>query len=205
MTISRSSPNKASAFLRQNAIVTFILSLAFVSPAAQAQTYTVLHNFSGSDGSSPEAALIRDSAGNLYGTTNGGGSQNCYDGCGTVFKLDSSNKLTMLYSFQGTFDGYEPYESLLRDSAGNLYGATTYAGTGACSQDQACCTFYKLAPGGKLSVIQTFNGSNGATPPPGRPVTDGHGNAYGTTAYGGAAYQGVVYKLSNTGRETILY
>jgi uncharacterized repeat protein (TIGR03803 family) len=202
MKISRSSPNKAFPFLRQNAITIFMLSLAL---CAHAQTYTVLHNFSGSDGSSPEAALIRDSAGNLYGTTNGGGNQNCSDGCGTVFKLDTSNQLTTLYSFQGTFDGYEPYESLLRDSAGNLYGATTYAGTGSCAQTQACGTFYKLAANGKLSVIQDFNGPNGSTPPPGRPVSDGHGNAYGTTAYGGPSDQGMVYELSSTGRETVLY
>lgn len=180
--------------------------LLITSLRASAQTYTVLHYFTSSDGSYPEAALIRDSSGNLYGTTNGGGNSSCYEGCGTIFKIDTAGNLTTLYQFQGTFDGYEPYESLSRDGAGNLYGATTYGGTGTCGGSIACGTVYKLSPAGALTVIHTFNGSpDGSTPPPGRLVSDGHGNGYSTTAYGGTLGQGTVYKLDATGGETVLY
>ena len=75
----------------------------------------MLHGFTGADGSNPEAVLLRDSVGNLYGTTSAGGS-----GYGTVFKLDSNNKETTLYTFTGAADGGQPMAGLVSDSAGNL-------------------------------------------------------------------------------------
>ncbi len=87
-----------------------------------AGTETVLHSFTGypSDGCAPYAPVVRDSAGNIYGTTAGGGSN--YDG--TVFKVDSTGKETVLYSFTGQSDGCWPYQGLVRDKAGNSYGTT---------------------------------------------------------------------------------
>lgn len=192
----------------QLAIVLAIASLFALSiPHASAQTYTVLHYFNGMDGSSPQAAPIRDAAGNLYGTTLYGGDPACYNGCGTIFKIDPTGAMSTLYSFRGSSDGYEPYESLLRDGAGNLYGTTTYGGTGNCNgNNSGCGTLYKLSPAGTLTVLHTFNGNqDGATPPPGRLVADGRGNIYGTTAYGGHNGFGVVYELSRGGNETVLY
>jgi uncharacterized repeat protein (TIGR03803 family) len=96
----------------------------------------VLHSFSGypNDGSAPLAGLIADSAGNLYGTTNVGGSSFCFGGgCGTVFELspptttDGTWIQKVLYSFTGGNDGGYPQAGLIADSAGNLYG-TTYVG-----------------------------------------------------------------------------
>jgi uncharacterized repeat protein (TIGR03803 family) len=89
----------------------------------------VLHSFTGgSDGAYPEAGLIADAAGNLYGTTWGGGA----GGQGTVFQLDPSGNLTVLYSFTGG-DGSRPGASLLADAAGNLYGTTSSGGaTASC-------------------------------------------------------------------------
>ena len=71
---------------------------------------TVLHSFVDTDPARPRGGLIRDAAGNLYGTTQyGGGLSNCGgDGCGTVFKLDAAGKLTDLYAFTGAFDGTDP-------------------------------------------------------------------------------------------------
>jgi uncharacterized repeat protein (TIGR03803 family) len=93
---------------------------------------TILHSFTGQngDGDNPLSGLVGDEAGNLYGTTYYGGmNKDCFDGnqlgCGTVFKLDTHRKETILYEFTGGADGaYPGYGNLLRDAQGNLYGAT---------------------------------------------------------------------------------
>jgi uncharacterized repeat protein (TIGR03803 family) len=81
---------------------------------------TVLHNFSNVDGAQSTRGLIRDSAGNLYGTTNSGGAA----GLGVMFKLDSSDRESVLYSFPGSARGTFPSSPLIRDAAGNFYGST---------------------------------------------------------------------------------
>jgi uncharacterized repeat protein (TIGR03803 family) len=87
----------------------------------------VLHSFTGgADGREPFGGLVRDPAGNLYGTTAGGGAF----GNGTVFKLDTTGKEIVLHSFTSGADGSSPDAGLIRDSAGNLYGATT----GTCQE-----------------------------------------------------------------------
>ncbi|HUE22201.1 MAG TPA: choice-of-anchor tandem repeat GloVer-containing protein, partial [Bryobacteraceae bacterium] len=84
--------------------------------------YSVLFNFTGgADGGQPYAGVIGDSAGNLYGTTSAGGAANA----GVVYKLDRSGQETVLYSFTGGADGFEPLAGLIRDPAGNLYGTAT--------------------------------------------------------------------------------
>ncbi len=94
---------------------------------------TVLYSFTGSlDGGNPYAGVIRDGAGNLYGTTtSGGGPQpGCSSGCGVVYKIDPAGQETVLYRFTGEKDGATPTGSLLRDSSGNLYGTTSQGGSG---------------------------------------------------------------------------
>ncbi len=88
-------------------------------------TYTVLHNFSGVDGGNPIGGLIRDTAGNLYGTTFGGGKYGGYFGDGVVFKLAPDGTERVLHSFAGGSDGKWPGAGLIKDKAGNLYGAST--------------------------------------------------------------------------------
>ena len=96
---------------------------------------TVLYAFTGgADGLGASSGLVRDEAGNLYGTTvmGGGLSGVCpglpLPGCGVVFKLDPNGKETVLHTFTGGADGYAPYGDLLRDEAGNLYGAASNGG-----------------------------------------------------------------------------
>jgi uncharacterized repeat protein (TIGR03803 family) len=91
---------------------------------------TVLHNFKGgTDGAFPYSGVVRDSAGNLYGTTSAGGGSGCGgSGCGTVFKLDRRGNETLLYSFTGGTDGGTPYAGLIRDGAGSLYGTAFIGG-----------------------------------------------------------------------------
>ena len=158
---------------------------------------SVLWSFGGTgDGVNPYAAgLIMDSAGNLYGTTAGGGAHSF----GTVFKLTSGSGGTytesVLWSFGGTNDGKNPYARLVMDSSGNLYG-TTYTG-GANSHG----TVFKLTPGSggtySESVLWSFGGTSDGTYPEAGLVMDSAGDLYGTTSGGGANNNsGTVFKLT---------
>jgi hypothetical protein len=106
------------------------LLLALAAIPAQAQTFNVLHSFTGPDGANPLAGLTIDRAGNLYGTTWAGGTASCYFkfGCGTVFKMKHAGSgwvLTPLYSFSGG-DGLGPEDRVIFGPDGTLYGETTY-------------------------------------------------------------------------------
>lgn len=150
-------------------------------------TETVMYSFTGgTDGSAPSAGLVLDFAGNLYGTTFGGGA----NGLGTVFEVTPSGVETVLYSFTGGVDGLNPqYASLVRDAAGNLYGTT--AGGGAHSVG----IVFKVDPQGVETVLHAFNHADGQLPN-GTLALDSKGNLYGTTVYGGAYGGGVVFKVA---------
>jgi uncharacterized repeat protein (TIGR03803 family) len=161
---------------------------------------TVLYSFTGgSDGSLPNAGLIADAAGNLYGMTNAGGVVCIGIGCGVVFEVTPSGTETVLHRF--TFgDGATPVAgSLIADAAGNLYGTTSAGGTG----NQG--TVFQLMPSGTLTVLYTFTGgSDGAAPSAGL-IADGVGNLYGTASAGGTSGNGTVFKVMPSGTETVLY
>ena len=151
---------------------------------------TVLYSFKGDpDGGEPDAGLILDAAGNLYGTTHYGGGGGCQDGCGTVFKLDTTGTETVLHSFQGNPDGGSPVAGLIRDAAGNLYGTTLYGGAVGKG------TVFKLDTTGTETVLHSFTGAAGEWPTAGL-IRDTAGNIYGTTPYGGRGFAGEVFKLS---------
>ena len=159
---------------------------------------TVLHSFTRSDGSGPVAPLTRDKAGNLYGTTFAGGS----NGQGAVFKIDKAGSETVLYSFTGGSDGCNPYQGLVRDKAGNLYGTTE-----SCGSSSFYGTIFKVVSAGKFTVLHVFNGgsSDGANPFYGHLTMDKTGNLYGVTGAGGASGKGLLYKLSKKGTFTVLH
>ena len=159
------------------------------------------HTFQQTDGANPRAALIQDSSGNLYSTTEFGGTQDA----GTVFEL-SGTTLTSLYSFNSYPDGAWPATKLVRDSDGNLFGATPRGGA-YCSRfflNSHCGTVFKLSPDGVETVLHSFAGgtTDGATP--GAIVRDSQGNIYGTTMRGGF-YHGIIFKVDAAGNESILY
>jgi uncharacterized repeat protein (TIGR03803 family) len=159
--------------------------------------FTALYSFAGgSDGISPTGVLNRDSAGNFYGTFQGGGSGcNGGFGCGTVFRLDSDGKETVLYSFAGGAVGMQPDAGVVRDSAGNLYGTTPVGGDLACGGGFGCGTVFRLDSSGKKTVLHKFSGMDGAYPDAGL-TRDAAGNLYGTTNNGGAHNKGTVYKIT---------
>jgi uncharacterized repeat protein (TIGR03803 family) len=186
--------------LRAAGVVLTIMVLAglgvFPTQSAQAQTFTVLHNFTSSpDGGYPYGGLVRDESGNLYGTTETGGALDA----GTVFKVDKAGKETVLYSFQGGSDGANPFAGVVRDSQGNLYGTTANGGSSSAG------TVFKLSKTGKETVLYSFLGGSDGCYPYGGLLRDSAGNLYGTTEVCGASGIGTVFKVSKTGQETILH
>ena len=154
---------------------------------------TILHSFTTSDGIYPESRLIRDSAGNLYGTTTSGGAHNS----GTVITLDGTGKRIRLFSFQ-PWNG-SPNSPLVRDSAGNLYGSTCGGGT----LDYGTA-FEIVNSTNKRSQLFSFGTTEGACPG-GHIAMDSAGNLYGTTSLGYHAF-GTVWELNiSSGVETVLY
>ena len=180
------------------------ITLLFAS-AASAQNFQVVHTFSGTDGSFPNGDLIRDSAGNFYGTTQFGGASNQ----GVIFKLAPNGQETVLYSFTGGSDGGIPIGRLF-SIAGNFYGITSAGGDPTC----ACGTVFKLSPNGILTVLHSFTGGTDGAQNPGQPelgVVLVNGELYGAASFGGvlgcdgSLGCGVVFKVTPTGIESVVY
>lgn len=137
------SPRTVTPFLPIATAVLATTSLLLFAANSQAQTFTVLHTFSGeNDGGYPGAGLLLDAAGNLYGETAWGGhfGADCSVGCGTVFKLTRHGSnwfLNTLYAFQSGSDGAIPL-GFFRASDGTIYGVTSVGGTGTCDNDRGC-------------------------------------------------------------------
>jgi uncharacterized repeat protein (TIGR03803 family) len=108
---------------------------------------TALYSFlGGTDGATPQTALIMDGQGNLYGTTYGGGNLSCNgSSCGTVFKVSATGEETVLYRFTGSTDGGIPLAGLVMDSQGNLYGTTESGGFTSCGLG-GCGVVFKVTP-----------------------------------------------------------
>jgi uncharacterized repeat protein (TIGR03803 family) len=202
-----SSVRTLQLYLKIVTLAAFTLGFVAIHASdASAQTFTALYSFTDSTkGSQPAAGLVRDSAGNLYGTSLGG-----THAAGNVFKLDTSENLTEIYNFTGGSDGSEPMGTLIRDSSGNLYGVTAAGGdttTGCTFIDgtPGCGTIFKVTEGGNLHVLHTFHGGTDGANPVARLFADSAGNLYGTTYFGGSSNKGTVYKLSPSGTLTVLH
>jgi uncharacterized repeat protein (TIGR03803 family) len=207
--ISRQLATAALAFA-----IVLVLAVLF-TPFVQAQTFNVIHNFSGGgDGAHPRAGLTKDAAGNFYGTTRDGGTH----GQGTVFKLVHKGTgwvLTPLYSFAGGDDGANPDSKVVFGPDGNLYGTTTGGAVG-CNGN---CTVFKLTPpatvcksficpGTKTVIHRFMGGSDGDEPGYGDLIFDQAGNIYGSTEVGGSGGAGTVYELmlvNGSWMESVLY
>ena len=154
--------------------------------------------------------MVRDKAGNLYGTTGMGGGSGCDQGCGTVFKLAPDGTETILYAFSDIGDGWGP-GSLLADKAGNFYGIAG-GGMTSCpgSGGSGCGLVFKLAPDGAKSTLYVFQGGTDGMYPTGL-IHDKAGGFYGTTILGGVsdcenpAGCGTAYHLTPDGTKTGIY
>jgi len=176
-------------------VMTFLVVLVLAA-LAQAQTFSTLYNFTdSSDGGYPLAGVIQGKAGNLYGTTEGGGS-----GYGVVWGLTSAGTETALYSFTGGSDGSYPYGGVVRDHKGNLYGTTYYGGANSMG------VVFKVSSSGTETVLHTFaGGTSDGQYPFGGLVMDKSGSLYGMTDDGGANSEGTIYKVTSKGKFTLLH
>ena len=165
-------------------------------------TLTTLLNFDFSViGSQPNGALVQGPDGNFYGTT--------LLPFGSAFKVTSSGVLTTLYTFcqlNHCTDGDSPHAGLVLGSDGNYYGVTEGGGNSrTCMPPNGCGTVFKLTPGGVMTVLHRFNGTDGFSP------TDAliqgiDGNFYGTTFFSGANGEGgTVFRITSGGALTTLY
>jgi uncharacterized repeat protein (TIGR03803 family) len=157
--------------------------------------FRVLHSFTGQDGGIPFGGVILDAAGNLYGTTEFGGSS----GLGVVFRIDVPKAFKVLYTFSGGTDGANPAAGVTLGSKGNLYGTTSYGGA-----DNAG-TVYELDPEGNLTLLHTFTGGADGGTPAGGVFVDSKGNVYGTAEVGGSAESGVLYEVNTAGTFAVLH
>jgi uncharacterized repeat protein (TIGR03803 family) len=176
------------------AIVAAIITSGCITVSAQ--TVTTLHSFNGTDGQSPEAALVQGSDGNFYGTTAVGGAHSE----GMAFKINAAGTLTTLHSFSGfPTDGALPVAGLL-PTLGIFFGTT--ASGGMFFQG----TVFGMTPSGVTVMLHSFNSflGEGAVPTAGL-VRGSDGNFYGTTVSGGAHYLGTVFKIDGTGNLTTLH
>jgi uncharacterized repeat protein (TIGR03803 family) len=206
--------------MRRNRFSLFVLVLAliiaFCSRPAKAQfSESLFYNFCSTggadctDGEEPTQGgqIIQAADGNLWGVTMAAGTAGNDEGWGTLYKISTAGKLTVIHSFcsQGSgacSDGGIPKGGLVQGPDGNIYGTTSFTGA-------AGGTVFKATPSGAFSTIYTFcveGGScaNGSLPE--GPLTVGSdGNLYGTTYFGGSGGGGTIYKLTLSGTLTTLH
>ncbi len=156
-------------------------------------TFTTLCSFpSGGNSGNSSSTLVQAGDGNFYGTV-----------ADEIFKITSAGAFTLLYTFTNGADGSIPYGGFVEGADGNLYGTTFTGGT-----NEGHGTVFKITPQGALSVLNTFNGTNGGNPTAGLCLgKDGY--FYGTTSYGGTNLQqggfGTIFRINSTGDLTTLY
>jgi uncharacterized repeat protein (TIGR03803 family) len=161
----------------------------------------IAHKFTGADGKYPQAGLYLSGT-VAYGTTTQGGAS----GFGTVYKIDTTGKLTTLYSFEGGDDGAGPSGPVIQDTSGNLYGAT-YNGGGSTKCPGGCGALFKIDSSGKESVVYVFTGGADGANPRGTLTMDSQGNLFGVTNAGGQGSPGlgVIFELNTQGVESVVH
>ena len=171
-----------------------------------------LFSFNDVDGAQPEGGLV-ELGGALYGTTQLGGNSGCFGGystpgCGTVFKVTTGGKEVAIYSFKGEPDGAISWAPLISVN-GKLFGTTIRGGNSPCDASDnvpGCGTVFEITPAGGETVLHSFQGgSDGATPSFWCPLVFVKGALYGVTEQGGANGAGTVFKVTMSGKESILY
>src|SRR5271155_6051625 len=181
------------------ALLLFITTMAATLPA---QTFKSIDSFDNTDAALPWATLIQGNDGNFYGTTQNGGNTSCGLGCGTVFRITPSGKLTS-YSFDGT-NGSQPYAGLVQAANGDFYGVTTSGGVNDLG------TVFKFTPTGGLTTLYSFAAATGYAPLGGLTLAS-DGDFYGTASSGGpntgqcSPGCGTIFKITSKGKYTTIH
>ncbi len=164
--------------------------------------FKTLRAFKVTDGADPRSPLILGSDGNMYGTTTFGGSTACsggaqWQGCGTVFKIDTGGNFESLHSFSGP-DGAYP-TSIMQSSDGYFYGTAGGGGDTACvgRYGPGCGTVFRMDSAGNVTVLYSFTGQSDGSWPESGVIQGADGNLYGTAVNGGVNDDGVIFKISN--------
>jgi uncharacterized repeat protein (TIGR03803 family) len=189
------------------ALITLLSSLALVQ-SAQAQTFSVLHSFSyptSFDGEYPDGNLFQDSSGDIYGSTYWGGDYNFGSGFGTLFTVNASTGYLQIYEFSGTsggnfVDGANPFSGLVAGKSNIFYG-TTYDGGASGNGIVFSLTLHNAFD----SVLHNFSGGKDGAYPSGGLIVDANGTLYGTTAEGGRFGLGTIFKLTASGKKSVLH
>lgn len=163
-------------------------------------TLATLHSFepnNSPDGYDPQGWLVQGNDGAFYGTTVDGGRYFS----GTVFRITADGVLATLHAFepQNGSDGAYPYAGLVLGRDGNFYGTTTGGGRAGNSG-----TIFEMTPAGALTVLHSFNSSDGGRPFGGL-IQARDGNFYGVTLVGGAGGVGTIFKMTPGGALTTLH
>lgn len=202
---SKSVPRTSAWTMTACALILFCAAMVVPS---QAQTYTTLFNFEGTNGSKPSSPLVQGLDGQLYGATSSGGNNgNCsgIGGCGTLFKITTDGALTTLYDFCPVSQcllGRSPGGTIVQDANGNFFGTTPFGG------QQEWGEVFRFSPSGTpfvplYSFCAQSNCADGSVP--GGLVLAAGGNVYGIADQGGANGQGTVFKITVRGAMTTLY
>jgi uncharacterized repeat protein (TIGR03803 family) len=186
------------------------LGCGMVFKVTQSGKETVLHRFTGqADGAFPQD-LTADKAGNIYGAA--GGSYKAGN-AGTIFKFDTTGKMTTLYTFPGGAAGNSPRWHLLRNASGTFHGVTQFGGdtTNCAIASAGCGVVFTVDASGKERVLHTFGKKASGGEEPSGGLFDVAGNFYGVTVYGGTVNSnctfgcGAVYRVNNSGNYSVLH
>ncbi len=200
-TISMKTVLQALAIILVSALITI--------QRAQAQTFTSLHNFVGSDGASPWGTLVQGTDGNFHGTTHAGGTNSD----GTIFTITPSGTLTTQYSFcsqTNCTDGDDLIAGLVQATNGIYYG-TTYVGGANNVGSVHSGTVFKITATGTPTTLYNFCSktecTDGENPGYGGLIQAANGDLYGTTMFGGTGTngEGTIFKITPSGSLSTLY
>jgi uncharacterized repeat protein (TIGR03803 family) len=175
-------------------LVFAVLMMAMAGLSAEAQKFSVVYKFDITHGQTPQAGLVRDASGNLYGTTASGGSASS----GVVFKIGPKGKVTVLHTFN-VDDGSFPRSDLTLNKT-TLYGTTLSGGSSGAG------TIFRISTGGNgFKTLYSFTGQDDGSNPGSGVIQDLQGNLSGTTEDGGTFLSGTLYRLGKNGKLTVLH
>lgn len=184
------------------ALVMFVLTLTLATIPASAQTFQVLYDgVRGTGTNTQDFKFTQARDGNLYVTANVGGSVNgnCLFGCGQILAMTPAGVVTQIHAFDYVAEGAFPRGGLTLGTDGNLYGALVGSANGTFG------SIFKITTAGALTILHTFSDTGDGASPNYPPIQASDGNFYGTVGSGGSSGNGVLYKLTPSGKFTVLH